>query len=142
MNVVRARRSFLGQDITDSPIFQDIQTPQTLDTSSSDFPMYNDPGLTEAESVSAAQAAQGATSLIPSAGSAIASSIPSAISNLTKGLAPGPSPRIAIPSLFTPAQSNAFFNSFFNSPNTPYWILGIGALLFALTYVPSGGRRR
>jgi hypothetical protein len=141
MNVVRSSRSLRGLgDLVDSPLFTDIQTPQTFDASVNDFPMYNDPGLTEAESVSAAQAAQGATSLIPSAGSAIASSIPSAISSLTKGLTPGPSPRVAVP---TPSLWASAGQSFFSSPNTPYWILGIAAALYALTYVgEKSGRRR
>jgi hypothetical protein len=134
MNVVRSTRSLRGLgDLVDSPLFTDIQTPQTLDTSSSDFPMYNDPGLTEAESVSAAQAAQGATSLIPSAGSAIASSIPSAISNLTKGLTPGPSPRVAVPvttSLFSP----------FTGTSSSTWLLLAAAA--AAVLLLSGGRRR
>jgi hypothetical protein len=134
MNVVRSSRSLRGLgDLVDSPLFTDIQTPQTFDTSVNDFPMYNDPGLTEAESVSAAQAAQGATSLIPSAGSAIASSIPSAISSLTKGLTPGPSPRVAVPvttSLFSPLTGT--------SSSTLLLLAAAAAAVLLL----SGGKRR
>jgi hypothetical protein len=134
MNVVRSSRSFRGLgDLVDSPLFTDIQTPQTLDTSSSDFPMYNDPGLTEAETVSAAQAAQGATSLIPSAGSAIASSIPAAISNLTKGLAPGPSPRVAVPTGLT---------TIFGSTSSSSWLLLAAAAAAVLLLSSPSGRRR
>lgn len=138
MNVVRSTRSFrgLGQlDPSSEPIFQDIMfgpdSGTTID-SGSDFPMYNDPGLTQAENVSAIQAAQGATSLVPSAGSAIASAIPQAVSNLTKGLAPGPSPRVAAPG----------FSSLFPTSSSSTWLLfAIAAAGLLLITAPSGRRR-
>lgn len=134
MNIVRNRRlSGFGQaDIADSPIFQDIQTPQTLDTSVSDFPMYNDPGLITAENVSAAQASQAAAAPVPKPPSSFTFNLP-AISSTPSMLSPAP--RVNIPLTTT----QGFLASSLGGIPTIAWL---GIALIGVLALSGGGRRR
>lgn len=70
----------------------------------------------------------------PTTSENIVSAIPQAISNLTKGLTPGPSPRVGVPvtsSLFSP----------FSSTGLPSWFWLAAAGIGLVLLMPTGRRR-